>query len=106
MFNFKARGGFGVMHQATSGRQLTESHEVEILTTRGDATERAVNDIIDKAMKKIGTLRKGASYRERDLEVIVQNVSTSAKTGHKIWEIVLNKDSMTGPWALASIYTK
>ena len=25
MFNFKARGGFGVMHQATSGRQLTES---------------------------------------------------------------------------------
>lgn len=25
MFNFRAKGGFGVMHQATSGKQLTES---------------------------------------------------------------------------------
>ncbi|MGL4353016.1 MAG: hypothetical protein ACRCTP_03620 [Aeromonas popoffii] len=102
-FNFSAKGGFGAMLANTQGHQINEyTKRVLVHTTRGDATDKAATDLIERAIKKVGIIRKFETYREKDKEVIFQD-SSNGKDSSKIWEVVVNKDGMVGPWALASV---
>lgn len=101
MYQFKANGGFGMMHQAT--KRLNESSKkIEIDTLRGGATEKEAIAVIERAIQKIGILRKGSTFREKDLEVIFQD-SSAGKMSSKIWTVVVNNDNLVGPWALAKV---
>lgn len=101
MYQFRAKGGFGMMHQAT--KRVNESaKKIEIETVRGNATEKEAISLIERAIKKLGVIRVGDTYREKDLEVVFQD-SSSGKVSSKIWSVVVNKDSLAGPWALAKV---
>ena len=102
MYQFKANGGFGMMHQATKRRVDEGAKKIDIETVRGNATEKEAIALIEKAIKKLGVIRVGDTYREKDLEVIFQD-SSSGKMSSKIWTVVINKDSLAGPWALAKV---